>query len=206
MSVQSSLWSVTANRRWSQLWRPSVRRCHWYLAICHGNLAVSPSTFQTDSWLISESTELCRAFYNTFTTPPVAYNLLLFELRLFTFIYPYPSVGHVQLNFCRVSKKSSARWCIYVNNFSNMATLLSCQPPPPPGYVTVLEQECQFIFEPAELEGEGGGGGRGTGPVMMSHTAASQRSTVASGSVQVCMYTVRLPIVQLSSLERENSK
>ena len=39
-----------------------------------------------------------------------------------------------------------------------MATLLSCQPPPPSGHVTVLEHECQFV---SVLPGDDGGGGDG---------------------------------------------
>ena len=33
-----------------------------------------------------------------------------------------------------------------------MTTLLSCQPPPPSGYVTVLEHECQFVSAPDDDE------------------------------------------------------
>jgi hypothetical protein len=32
-----------------------------------------------------------------------------------------------------------------------MTTLLSCQPPPPSGYVTVLEHECQFADDGGQL-------------------------------------------------------
>ena len=56
-----------------------------------------------------------------------------------------------------------------------MATLLSCQPPPPPGYVTVLEHECQFLSRPDEEEGA-----RGEGPEERRGAMAASMSLQAS--------------------------
>lgn len=66
-----------------------------------------------------------------------------------------------------------------------MATLLSCQPPPPSGYVTVLEHECQFISRPAEEEeGESlGQSGRERGAPSISLQASQGLLAVAGVKV-----------------------
>lgn len=62
-----------------------------------------------------------------------------------------------------------------------MATLLSCQPPPPSGYVTVLEHECQFISRPAEGEGESLGQRRREGVAPSTSLQASQGLFAVAG-------------------------
>lgn len=66
-----------------------------------------------------------------------------------------------------------------------MATLLSCQPPPPSGYVTVVEHECQFISRPTEEEeGESlGQSGREKGAPSISLQASQGLLAVAGVKV-----------------------
>ena len=63
----------------------------------------------------------------------------------------------------------------------NMATLLSCQPPPPPGCVTAMEHDCRFIFH---LAAEGEGEGEERGPPGMLFQATSGRGSMAVPGLQ----------------------
>ena len=80
-----------------------------------------------------------------------------------------------------------------------MATLLSCQPPPPSGYVTVLEHECQFVSCPQE--GGGGGGREREGLQSRSGHAA------ATSSLQTAQRMMNAVGVQVErGREREGEK
>lgn len=59
-----------------------------------------------------------------------------------------------------------------------MTTLLSCQPPPPSGHVTVLEHECQFV---SVLPGDDGGGGPGGGDGQLSMEELERDQTLRAG-------------------------
>ena len=73
-----------------------------------------------------------------------------------------------------------------------MTTLLSCQPPPPSGYVTVLEHECQFVSVPDEDQQEPGAaaerGGTQRGGGLLHRLMVAAGIQVAHTHTHTCTY------------------